>query len=278
MTTVLGESHCSCKASTKPSISLAAISHQQATKDKQFIIRPLQFLHLKLSHKAYNVQSPSLLSLSTSTSIIPSRRISTLITPPPPQVSNPNLRRSPSSLSHRSRIRIRNTLHLTLLPVLPITSSARILLLCPPLEKYSHSTSRTSAPSRPVARLASACHPSGFDGRRARRLRGICCSCCENRGLALGDEGGVIGMGEVAYVRPDAFHANAIVCDGCVRWCGGWSCGFAGSKLLRSSKTEIARCRLGHVKQLVELSPDYYFFGRRDWVFCFEFLSLQFDF
>lgn len=63
-----------------------------------------------------------------------------------------------------------------------------------------------------------------------RRLRGICCSCLidthqpscsheEKDQLVEGKEG---GMGKETYVRPDAFHANAIVCFGCggvVRWC-----------------------------------------------------------
>ena len=67
-----------------------------------------------------------------------------------------------------------------------------------------------------------------------RRPRGICCSCLVELPVSPEANWGERGKGRGVrgtYVRPDAFHANAIVCYG---WWGCVEvvrCGFAGASL-----------------------------------------------
>lgn len=89
------------------------------------------------------------------------------------------------------------------------------------LKAHSRSTWRTSVPSLLSAPLPIAYHPSNFVEQLVLRPRGTCCSCSKefvSSCFHIGPAPQLPAVGcqwkNGTYVRPDAFHANAIVCDG----------------------------------------------------------------
>ena len=135
----------------------------------------------------------------------------------PSFVSSTLQRRMGSSLCHGSSICLSNALNLTLVAFLltkPLAKAPSNPFPKTSINQNMHlrSTWQISVPSLLFAQLPTVCPLSSFGERRVQRPRGICYSCWMQvisegrRAIEVPD-----GEKEDTYVRPDAFHANAIV-------------------------------------------------------------------
>jgi hypothetical protein len=87
-------------------------------------------------------------------------------------------------------------------------------------KQHLRSMLRTSAPSVLFSQLPIACHPSSFVEQLEPQQIGICCSyfkTCQSKfdlkSTLPNCRSDSVSISVWTYVRPDAFHANAIVCD-----------------------------------------------------------------